>query len=248
MSLARNGFSVSWCCNWRLPAYAIKSGWVGREVERAYSRARELCEQLGDPAEVFPGAAGVWAVHALREELAQAYPIAERLLRIAQITDDPVLRMYAQYTLGFTSFWMGELLPARKHFETAIAGYEPQLHRQLAFLYGYDVGVHGLSYLALTLSALGYPDQALARSNEAFAIAQMTSNPVGLAFSAGVIGTVRLYRRETLAVEENAEMVIALSTRQGLTEVLPIVIAQHGWALVSRDGTKRGRARYGKFS
>ena len=55
----------------------------------------------------------------------------------------------------------------------------------------------------------------------------MTSNPVGLAFSAGVIGTVRLYRRETIAVEEeNTEMVIALSTRHGLTEVLPPVIAQ----------------------
>jgi predicted ATPase len=97
-----------------------------------------------------------------------------------------------------------------------------------------------MSYLALILSALGYPDQALARSSEAFAIAQMTSHPVGLAFAAGVIGTVRLYRRETVAVEKNAEMVIALSTRHGLTEVLPIVIGQRGWALVQQGRGEEG--------
>jgi len=221
-------------------AYAIRTGWVGLEVERAYSRARELCERLGDPPEGFPALQGLWAVHALREELPQALPIAEQLLRMAQVTSDRALLMYAEYALGFTSFWMGELLSARRHFERAIDGYDPQLHRQLAFRYGYDVGVHGRAYLALTLSALGYPDQALARGNEAFATAQMTSNPVGLAFAAGVIGTVRLYRRETIAVEENAEMVIALSTRHGLTEVLPLVIAQRGWALVQHGRCEEG--------
>jgi predicted ATPase len=117
-------------------AYAIKSGWVGLEVERAYSRALELCEQLGDPAEVFPALQGLWAVHALREELAQAFPIAERLLRIAQVSGDRVLLMYAQYALGFTSFWKGEFFTARKHLETVIVGYDPQLDRRLAFLYG----------------------------------------------------------------------------------------------------------------
>ncbi|HEY1852665.1 MAG TPA: hypothetical protein VGG60_16715, partial [Candidatus Binataceae bacterium] len=221
-------------------AYAVRSGWVGLEVERAYIRARELCERLGDAPERFPALQGLWAVHALREELPQAFPIAEQLLRMAQVTGDRGLLMYAEYALGFTLFWMGELLSARRHFERAIAGYDPELHRQLAFLYGYDVGVHGLAYLALTLSALGYPDQALARSNEAFAIAQATSNPVGLAFAAGAIGTVRLYRREIVAVEENANLVIALSTRHGLTEVLPIVIAQRGWALVQQGRYEDG--------
>jgi len=223
------------------PALVVtKGGWAGLEVERAYNRARELCERLGDPPEVFPALLGLWAVHALREELSQAFVIADQLLRLAQVTADRALLMYAQYARGFTSFWMGEFLPARKHFETAIAGYEPQLHRQLAFLYGFDVGVHSLSYLALTLTELGYLDQALACSNEAFAIAHRTSNPVGLAFAAGAIGSVRQYRRETLAVVENAEMVIALSTRHGLTEVLPLVIAQRGWALAQQGRCNEG--------
>ena len=69
-------------------AYAVRTGWVGLEVERAYIRARELCERLGDPPEGFPALQGLWAVHAMREELGQAFPIAEQLLRVAQVTGD----------------------------------------------------------------------------------------------------------------------------------------------------------------
>ena len=80
----------------------------------------------------------------------------------------------------------------------------------------------------------------LERGNEAFAIAQATSNPVGLAFAAGALGAVRLYRREILAVQENAEFVIALSTRHGLTEVLPLVLAQRGWVLAQHGRCEEG--------
>jgi class 3 adenylate cyclase/tetratricopeptide (TPR) repeat protein len=223
------------------PAFVhIRGGWTGPEVERAYSRAGELCKCLDDPPEVFPSLLGVWAVHALREHLEDAFEIARQLLQLAHVTKDPVHFMYAEYALGFTSFWMGELVRAREHLEKAIAEYDAQLHRRVAFLYGFDVGVHSQSYLALTLAILGFLDQALERSNQAFAMAQLASNPVGMAFAAGAIGSVHHYRRETLAVQQNAEKVIELTNRHGLTEVLPIVIAQRGWALAEEGQYEEG--------
>ena len=62
---------------------AIK-GYAAPEVERAFTRARELCERLGDPAELFPAQFGVWMVYYLRSKLRVAYALAERLMQRAQ--------------------------------------------------------------------------------------------------------------------------------------------------------------------
>ena len=184
---------------------AVKGGWAAPEVERAYTRARELCERLGDPPEFFPALNGLWAMHAIRGELRKAYALAEQLLWRAQVTNDPALLMYAQYALGFTSFCMGEFLPAREHLEMTITLYDLERHRPLTVLYGFDVGVNCLAYAAFTLWGLGYPDQALKRVNEALVLAQGLSRPVSLTFAEGCVALVRQYRREVRAVQENAE-------------------------------------------
>ena len=105
-------------------------------MERAYTRARELCERLGDPPELFPALLGLWAVYYLRAELRTAYELAEQLLRRAQSAHDPALLMYAQHALGYTSFSMGEWLLAREHLEMAISLYDPERHRRSALMPG----------------------------------------------------------------------------------------------------------------
>ena len=65
---------------------------------------------------------------------------------------------------------MGEFLRARELLESAINLYDPERHRPLIVHYSVaDVGVRCLSYVALTLWQLGYPNQALERGNEALA-------------------------------------------------------------------------------
>ena len=86
------------------PALIAVKGWAAPEVERAYTRARELCERLGDPPELFPALLGLWAVYYLRGELRTAYELAEQLLRRAQSAHDPALLLYAHHALGDTSF------------------------------------------------------------------------------------------------------------------------------------------------
>ena len=74
---------------------------------------------------------------------------------------------------------MGEFLSAKEHLENAIILYDPE--RPLAFPAGFDHIVFCLSYAAWTLWQAGYPDQALARGNEALALAQGLSHPYSLA-------------------------------------------------------------------
>jgi predicted ATPase len=226
------------------PALMAIKGFAAPEVERAYTRARELCERLGDPPELFPALFGLRVVYYLRGELRAAYELAEQLLRLAQSAHDPALLMFAHLALGDTSFSMGEFLPAREHFEMAISLYDRERHRPLAFRYlGFDAGVSFLSYMALTLSQLGYPDQALKRSNEALALAQALSDPFSMAFAGGFVAILRQLRRAAPVAQAAAERLIALSAEHGFTFWLSQATIIRGCAIAEQGCNEEGIAQ-----
>jgi predicted ATPase len=217
---------------------AIK-GWAAAEAERAFTRARELCERLGEPKELFSALFGLFAVYYLRGELRRAYELAEQLLRRAQGTKDPTLLMHAHAVLGSASFSMGELLLAKDHLEMGISLYD----RERPTAIGLDSGVSCLSYSANTLWYLGYPDQALMRGNEAVALAQTLSHPLNLAFAEGVSGYLRQYRGEARAAQETAERLIALSVEHGFTHWLAQATIERGWAMAQQGRNEEGIAQ-----
>jgi predicted ATPase/class 3 adenylate cyclase len=223
------------------PPLTAVNGYIAPETERAYTRARELCERLGDPSELFPVLRGLAFMHAARGELRRAYELAEQLLRLAQGTHEPALLMYARSALGSTSFSMGELVPAREHLEIAVSLYDPERHRPLTFRYGgADAKVGCLSYGAATLWHLGYPDQALKLSHEALALAQGLSHPYSLALAEYFVGFLRQYRREARLVQETAESLIALSAEHGFpfwSAAAPIL---RGWAMADQGRSEEG--------
>ena len=225
------------------PALIAVKGYAAPETERAYTRARELCERAGDPPELFPALWGLWVMHAVRGEFRTAYELAEQLLRRAQKAHDPALLLYAHFALGNTSFWMGEFVPAREHLEMASSLYDPERHRPLAFRYGgFDAGIACLSYAAWTLWTLGYPDQALKRGNEALALAQALSHPLSLALAEIWVGALRQSRGEARATQETAESAMALSAEHGLTDYLARATTLRGWAMTEQRHNEEGIA------
>ncbi len=226
------------------PALIAVKGWAASEVEQAYTHARELCERLGDPPELFPALFGLWVVYLLRGELRTAYELAEQLQRRAQSAHDPARLLYAQLALGETSFWMGELLRARQQLELAICLYDPERHRPLLFRYGgLDAEVSCLLHAASTLWQLGYPDQALKRGNEGLALAQTLSHPFSLAFAEYYFGVLRQYRREARAAKETVGALVALSTEHGLTHFLAWGTTLNGWAMAEQGRDEEGIAQ-----
>jgi predicted ATPase/class 3 adenylate cyclase len=226
------------------PALIAIKGYAAPEVKRAFTRARELCERLGDPPELFPALLGMYYVHFLRAELRTAHGLAEQLVRRAQVAQDSALLLLAQSAMGQSSFQMGDLLTAREHLERAISLYDRDRHRTLAFRYaGVDAGVRCLSFGASTLSHLGCPDQALKRGNEAVALARALSHPHSLVFAEYFVGWVRLLRGEVHAAQEGAERVMALSTEHGFTLWLAIATTLRGAALVPQGRIEEGIAQ-----
>jgi class 3 adenylate cyclase/predicted ATPase len=196
-----------------MPLRATK-GFGAPEVGQVYARARELCQQVEETPQLFPVLRGLWEFYELQGELQMARELGEQLLTLAQRVQEDELLLVAHNVLGDTLIWLGVFASTREHLEHSLALYTPHEYRSHAFLYGYDSGVHGLSFLAWALWYLGYPDQAMRRIHEALSLAQELSHPFSLALALSFAAWLHLLRREAQAAQERAATAIALSTEQ----------------------------------
>jgi TOMM system kinase/cyclase fusion protein len=222
------------------PVLTNTSGPGSPAVEQVYARARELCQQVGEPRQLFPVLWGLWYFYTTRAELQKAEELGKQLLSLAQQVQDRTLLLEAHHALWPTLFFLGELAAARGHLEQGMALYDLQDHRSHAFLYGgHDPGSCCQSYTAWTLWALGYPDQALQASDRALTLARELAHPASLAATLSYAAVLHQFRREQEAVQQTAEALIALATEQGDAERLARGMILRGWALFAQgQGTE----------
>jgi predicted ATPase len=213
------------------------------EVERAYTRARELCRQVGETPEIFPVVWGLGRFYLVRAEYQTARELAEQCLSMAQRVHDPALLLVAHHTLGGTLYHLGEFTLGRAHLEQGIALYDRHQHHHLAFRHGMGLGVWCLSYVAWPLWQLGYPDQALRRSNEAITLAYELSHPLSLAAALDYAAMLHYSRRERHATQERAEAGMALASEKGFPQFLTVGMMMRGWALAMQGQEEEGIAQ-----
>jgi predicted ATPase len=117
------------------PAYQMVKGFGSTDVERTYSRARQLGEQVGEPAELFQALWGLW-LHTTggRGSFREGRHIAEELVALAKRLGDRVLLLQAHHAMSPSTLWLGEPETARRHSEEGMALYDRDQHRSLAFL------------------------------------------------------------------------------------------------------------------
>jgi predicted ATPase len=212
-------------------ALQVTKGYAAPEVEDAYTRARELCQQVGETPELVPVLFGLWRFYHTRLQLHTARELGETLLRLAQRTDDPALAVIAHNAFGATQLCLGALPIARQHLEEGIARYTPDQRRAPAFRIGHDLGVGCRAIAAVTLWMLGYPAQALARLHEALALAHELSHPYSLAYARLFAALVSQFLRDVPAVHDHAEAAVALSTELGFPLWASHGTSIRGWAL-----------------
>src|SRR5262249_15947694 len=108
------------------------------------------------------------------------------------------------------------------------------------FLYGQDPGMACLSFDAMALCLLGYPQQALQRSQAALTLAEKTSHPYSLAFALMHAAIFHQLRGEAHMTFERAEATLRLSTEQGFAQFVALSLSQRGWALSQRHQEEEG--------
>jgi class 3 adenylate cyclase/predicted ATPase len=224
------------------PVLIATKGYAAPDVERAYSRAQALCQHVEETPQHFPVLRGLWSFYLARGEVRTARGLAQQLLHLAQRQDDPALLLEAYEAIGLTLFYFGELTPARVYLERSMTLYDPQQHRSHVFLYGRDPGTFSLSYLAMALCLLGYPDQALQRSAEALTLGQTRAHPYSLALVLTYMAVIHQFRRESQAVSEQAEASTTLAIEQGFPYWAARGPILRGWALTAQGQRAEGLA------
>jgi len=214
---------------------AVK-GYAAPEVAQAYTRARDLCRQVGETPQLFRGLWGLYAFYLLRGESQTARELGEQLLTLAQHVQNPAFLVEAHFALGNTLLWRGELASSRAHLAQGIAQYALLEQRATAFLLtGYDPGMALLSFMSHVLWYLGYPDQALQRSHEAVTLARELSHPYSFAFALSFAMRLRQFCRERHAAQEQAEALIVLTSKQGFAFFLSHAMILQGWGLAMQE-------------
>ena len=215
-------------------ALGAPRGQAAPEVERLYSRARALCEQVGEPSELFRALWGLWRVYNQRGEYQMMRVLGEQLFDLAQRLQDADLLLEAHHAVWGSLVFGGELAAAQPHLEQGLRLYEPQRHRTHAALYsGHDPGMCCRVHTALALWLRGYPDQAVASSQAALALTQQLAHPLSLVLALIWAATVHHLRREASLTQAQAEAAMTIATDQGFPQQLAQAMSLRGWVLVA---------------
>jgi predicted ATPase/class 3 adenylate cyclase len=225
-------------------AFRVTKGQTAPEVERLYTRARELCEQVGDCSQLFCVLWGLWHAHGTRGDYQTRRALGEHLLSLAQRLEDPDLLLEAHHALWTTLLSGGELAAARPHLDQGIKLYDPHRHRTHAALYsGHDPGVCGRMQAAHALWLLGYPDQAVVSIQAALTLAQQLAHPLSLTMALRWAAVLHRLRREVPLTRARAEAAITMATDQGFPQQVAIAMPLRGWALAVSGQGEEGVAQ-----
>jgi class 3 adenylate cyclase/predicted ATPase len=227
-----------WCASGAV-LFAVK-GQAAPETGRAYARARDLWEQLGSPLEFLQAPYGESRYHVFRGELDLALRLDESLLRLSFQRDDSAGLVLGHFSAGRNAMFAGRFAAARSHLEEVLALHDPISDSALVHQIGFYPHVNSQGLLGIVLFCLGFPEQALARSNAALAEARRLAHLPSLAVSLTNGITVLSLVGDNTALDEWADQVVAVTTEQGF----PVWRAQgtifRGWVKVRNGDVAQG--------
>jgi class 3 adenylate cyclase/tetratricopeptide (TPR) repeat protein len=211
-------------------AFMATKGFSSVEVERAFSRARDLARKLDDTFQLFAVLQGAWGFSYSRRDTDGARRIAEESMALAERAADPGMLNDAYRAMGCSLELAGELTAARTYLEKALAQRAAPRYETIRF--GPDTHVLCLNRLSDVLFQMGFPDQALKRSYEAIDFIKGRSDPFSLAMA--MVGAAQAHcgRREAVEGEQLSRSLIAMCSERGYPFWLTVGKRMLNWALV----------------
>jgi DNA-binding winged helix-turn-helix (wHTH) protein/predicted ATPase len=197
-------------------ALTATKGYAASEVEYVYSRARQLCQGVGETPQLFSALVGLRRFYQVRAAYQDARALGGQLLTMAQRRQDQAWLLEAHFGVGITFYYLGDFAASLTHCEQGIALYGGiQRKGTHALAAVQDSGVACHMYAALGLWALGYPERALRQSRAGLALARKLDDPYSLTFALLHSALLHVQRREGLAAESMAEEALAFALERG---------------------------------
>lgn len=202
------------------PLVVAQHGWGHGEIAGVLEPARSLARTL-DRAETLGPILNTLSIHYFSIcDMPASLDCAVRLLEAGAERGDGDLTIVGHRAASAAHYWMGNLERALDHGDRVRALYDPDAHWHLARASNVDPYTGEGVYRAPVLWLMGYPDRALAASDEKDANARRRDHPFDRA----------------LALTLGAQVFEMMRDPEALllrTEEAEAVAAEHGMALIS---------------
>ena len=240
---------AAWCDelgSWRFPEawdmlmFGLRLGTDPRIMVTTTPRPTRLIRSLVDDPKT---AITRGTTYANRANLAGAFldqivKKYEDLLRLSRQCNDSAGIVLGHDCSGRDLLLAGRFASSRSHFEEVLALYDPISHGSLVHQTGSHPGPVSQGYLGIALFCLGFPDQALARSNAA--IAEALAHPPTLTVSLAQSARLLSLTGDNAPLDERAAQLIAVATEQSFPLYRVLGTIYRGWAKVNTGEVAEG--------
>jgi class 3 adenylate cyclase/predicted ATPase len=216
-------------------------GYSAAETGAAWTRTRALAEELGESAQLLRSLYGLWAYNLVGGDIRTGREMADRFLALAEAEQDKAACLVGHRILGVSLHGLGMQEQARGEIERALDLYDPVVHRSLAFSFGQDQRVAGLSFLAVILWVQGFPDRAKRTAQQAVTLARDLdhANSFGYALAFGGCMVAELCGSQPLA-ERLSSTLLAHSEEHDAALWQAFGLAHKGWVDLAADSAGNG--------
>jgi len=152
----------------------------------------------------------------------------------------PALLLEAHGTVGNTLFYLGDYADALTHQKQGTAFASPTMQHSHGLHLGVATAAGSLAVTALTLWCLGYPTQAVQKSQEALTLARALAHPYSITVVQHWAAHLHHRRREPLAVQAQTDILLPLATAQGFSLYAGYGTCWQGWVLAMQGEGERG--------
>jgi class 3 adenylate cyclase/tetratricopeptide (TPR) repeat protein len=216
-------------------------GYAASEAGLAYLRAKELSERIGEPRQLFGALVGLAAFYAVGSDVKKARDVGQELLRMASAAHEPVALLAAYSTLSNIFHELGDFRTSLEHADNGLKLFDAKKRLSPALEHARLIC---FSMSTWALLNLGYPDQALARANEALNLARHHAYPFALAVALFTVAGAYNLRGDNKRAQEHAEMLLALTRESGFAAYEGIGLGFRGQALVMQGQGEEGLAEF----
>jgi predicted ATPase/class 3 adenylate cyclase len=222
------------------PLIAVQ-GYSAPETGAAYSRARVLCERLGEAEPLVATLSGEFVFYFVRGDYPMMRRLTDEARQVSERFPNPVVRLAGHRLAGITAMHFGAFSEARFEFEAILRLYDASRHRSEPVHYVHDPKVSALTYLALVLWMLGLPEQARRSSVAAFQCAAELDQANLTAHVRNFAGAgLAELLGDVAAVRAHAEAIIELAERHSLGYWRVNGLILRGWALAQEGAAEAG--------
>lgn len=215
-------------------------GYASPQVEEAFERAGELARTIGEPEVEIPVLYGLSAFHFGRAELAKSYQEAHRLQELSKNGRATGFLLGAKLVMGASSNHLVRFERARKELEYVVKCYDMEKDHALTHVLSHDPGVGALSYLAIVLWHLGFPEEAAAKADKALELAEALGHPFSLGYAASFSATLYGMLRDWPTCRSLSERALKIGERGPFPSWMAMGNIMKGFSLTKQGYPEEG--------